>query len=115
MTESDTPFVLSTEGANSVLITYGPPGVNAGSRKAVSAELQPDTAGGHLYLAEFRDYQGTLLGVLLQNASSPNGARRFAGQRDGPGPKIKTMRITDISSNVTPSGFALAQLRSSFS
>ena len=113
-TESPTPFVLSTEGPTSVLITYGAPGVNAGSRDAVSAEVQPAGGGGHLYLAEFRDYQGTLIGVQLHNASSPSGARRIAGESALAGVKIKTLRITDISSAVTPSGFALAQLRSSF-
>jgi len=108
-TESTTPWVLSTQGASSVLITYGVPGVLAGSRTIAGAEIQPATGGTHLYMGEFRDYLGNLLGTVYVYATAPT-ANILAGAASGN--TIKTLRITDIT-GATSSGFALAQLRSS--
>ena len=78
--ESTTPYVLSTQGATSVLITYGAPNALAGSRKMVGVEVQPDVTGFHVYMGEFRDYQGNLIGTVYTTTPTRPAPRSSAGR-----------------------------------
>lgn len=107
--EIPNPRVLYTQDATSVTMSFGKFGSRRGVNCKGGVEVAPDLPESHDYQGDWLDVNGVVLGTAYVTASSPNGARLLGAKVRGD-PRIKMIRVTDISTSVAPSGFAIATL-----